>query len=125
MNKTILKRLDDFYYWLKLKIEDDDSVFGSRQLFVFVITLCLYIGVSLSIILRLFISPENISTIKPVVLLVVIILYIFFFKIFFKRYSKLEELNTYNSKKYSTFIELFYLLIIAAPILFLSILYLN
>lgn len=120
-----MNSLDDFYYWLKLKINDDDSVFGSRQLFVFVITLCLYIGVTLTVIIRELMPTELIPSIKPFIIILIVSLYIFFLKVFFKRYSKTDRISFNHSKNFSLANDLLYLFMIFAPILVLSLFYLK
>jgi uncharacterized membrane-anchored protein len=125
MYKTMMNSLDDFYYWLKLKINDDDSVFGSRQLFVFVITLCLYIGVTLTLIIRGLMPTELIPSIKPFIIILIAALYIFLLKVFFKRYSKTERISFNPTKNFSLANDLLYIFMIFAPILVLSMLYLK
>lgn len=87
--------LDRFYFILKELFEDSDSVFGSRQMYLFSVTVSSYINIPILLLLRLFLSQDLMTYYKPI--FIFFVLCVFFSTIYwtFKKYCN------FKSDKYS------------------------
>jgi hypothetical protein len=114
MNKKIFKHLDYIYYWLSYRIKDDDTIFGSKQLFLFVLTIIMYMVIGIGLFLRLFENNQQ-SIFWDFAKIGIIISYYLFLKYFFRRYSRNCMNYNFFEKKPMVITEVILILIILFP----------
>lgn len=84
---------DRYYFWLKSVFKDDDKYFGSRQLYLFSLTIMNYFFFPLIPFLRLLLGQKTISEIKPFIMLLIVIVLALIIKIVYGRYKNYIEVQ--------------------------------
>jgi hypothetical protein len=97
--EKVNKLLERFYFILKELFGDDDKIFGSRQLYLFSITITSYIYIPFLLIMRLFLPQSMMSELKSIILFFVVLVFFLILFLTFYKYSKLKS----NGILYSNF----------------------
>ena len=118
----IKKFLDRFYFGLKALFNDEDSSFGSRQMYLFSITLSSYIYIPILLLLRLFLSQNVLSELKSIVQIIVVLILLIVAYWTFKNYSDFKKEESFSLSENE---KIYYLFFFFLPYVVIILLYYN
>lgn len=114
-----MKLLDKYYLQLRSLFRDDDKIFGSRQLYLFSLTILFYVYLPLLLILRTVVSQDFLVFYKPIILIILLISFILLTFFSYKRYKNID----YSYLNPTTVESLFYILFFFFPYVLIILLF--
>jgi hypothetical protein len=88
--ENLIRIIDRYYFWLKSVFNDDDSYFGSRQLYLMSLTLLNYCFFSILLFIRFLVNQDAISENKSQFIFLTLAILSVIVKLVYSRYKGLS-----------------------------------